>query len=145
MKRKLLSPAWLVALLALSAGCAAPRVVGKATLANEPGTPGPGAPAVGVTLNFINLGGTLEESIPTVQTDAKGEYRSPELPPGKYTVEAELPGYVIERTSVVLKKHGAKKAPFVLKKIREAKGKSVKEGKDDNIPTPGEVQIKPPY
>jgi hypothetical protein len=145
MKRKLLSPAWLVALLALSAGCAAPRVVGKATLANEPGVPGPGAPAVGVTLNFINLGGTLEESIPTVQTDAKGEYRSPVLPPGKYTVEAELQGHVIERTSVVLKKHGAKKAPFVLKKIREAKAKSVKEGKDDNIPTPGEVQIKPPY
>ena len=100
---------------------------------------------MGVTLNFINLGGTLEESVPTVQTDAKGEYRSPVLPPGKYTVEAELPGYVIERTSVVLKKHGAKKAPFVLKKIREAKGKSVKEGKDDNIPNPGEVQIKPPY
>ncbi len=145
MKRKLLSPAWLGALLALNAGCAAPRIMGKATLANEPGAPGPGAPAVGVTLNFINLGGTLEESLPTVQTDAKGEYRSSVLPPGKYTVEAELPGYVIERTSVVLKKHGAKKAPFVLKKIQEAKGKSVKEGKDDNIPTPGEVQIKPPY
>ena len=145
MKRKLLSQAWLVALLVASAGCAAPRVVGKATFANEPGAPGPVAPAVGVTLNFINLGGTLEESIPTVQTDAKGEYSSPELPPGKYTVEAELQGHVIERASVVLKKHGKKKVPFVLKKIREAKGKSVKEGKDDNIPTPGEVQIKPPY
>jgi hypothetical protein len=145
MKRKLLRAVWLGALLAASAGCAAPRIMGKATLANEQGAPGPGAPAVGVTLNFINLGGTLEESVQAVQTDAKGEYRSPVLPPGKYTVEAELSGYVIERTSVVLKKHGAQKAPFVLKKIREAKGKSVKEGKDDNIPNPGEVQIKPPY
>ncbi len=145
MKRKWLRAAWLAALVAASAGCAAPRILGKATLANEQGVPGPGAPAVGVTLNFINLGGTLEESVPTVQTDAKGEYRSPVLPPGKYTVEAELPGYVLERASVVLSKHGAKKAPFVLKKIREAKGKSVKEGKDDNIPNPGEVQIKPPF
>ena len=145
MKRKLLCAAWLTALVAASAACTAPRILGKASLANEQGAPGLGPPAVGVTVNFINLGGTLEESVPTVQTDAKGEYRSAVLPPGKYTVEAEFPGYVIERTSVVLNKHGAKKAPFVLKKIREAKGKSLKEGKDDNIPNPGEVQIEPPY
>jgi carboxypeptidase family protein len=145
MKGNWLRAAWLAALVAATAGCAAPRILGRATLAPEQGVPGPGAPAVGVTLNFINLGGKLDESVPAVQTDAKGEYRSPVLPPGKYTVEAELPGYVIERTSVVLAKHGAKKAPFVLRKIGEVKGKSVKEGKDDNIPNPGEVQIKPPF
>jgi len=144
MKRDWQRAGWLATFLAASAGCAAPRILGKATLANDQGTPGPGAPAVGVTVNFINLGGTLEESFPTVQTDAKGEYKSPVLAPGKYTVEAELTGYVIERNTVVLKQHGAQKSPFVMKKIKEVKGKSVKEGKDDNIPNPGEVQIKPP-
>jgi len=143
MKRKLLRIGWFLPILLGGVGCTAARIVGKTTIAGETGV-GPGAPGVGVTLNFINLGGTLEESFPTVQTDAKGEYQSPVLPPGKYTVEAVLPGYVIERTTVELKKHGKKKAPFVLKKIREGQAKAVKEGKDDNIPNPGEVQIKPP-
>lgn len=144
MKRKLLRISWFLPILLGGAGCTAARIVGKTTVTDEKGGAGPGAPAVGVTMNFINLGGTIEESFPTVQTDAKGEYQSPVMPPGKYTVEAVLPGYVIERTTVELKKHGKKKAPFVLKKIREAQAKSVKEGKDDNIPNPGEVQIKPP-
>jgi hypothetical protein len=51
---------------------------------------------------------------------------------------------VIGRTTVMLQKHGTKEAPFVLKKIRESKGKSVKESQEENIPTPGEVKIKPP-
>ncbi len=132
----------LLAVLVGSVGCAAPRILGRATLVDENGGPGTAAP--GVTLNFINLQGKIEDSIATVQTDAKGEYRSAELPPGKYTVEAVFPGYVIGSTTVVLQKHGAKKAPFALKKIREAKGRSVKESQDDNIPNPGEVKIKPP-
>jgi hypothetical protein len=134
---------WLLAILVGSGGCAAPRILGKATLLDESGTAVPGA-ATGVTVNFINLGGTLEESVSSVQTDAQGKYRSAELPPGKYTVEAAYPGYVIERTTVVLGKHGTKNAPFVLKKIRETKGKSVKESQEENIPTPGDVRIKPP-
>ncbi len=132
----------LLAVLVGSVGCAAPRILGRATLVDESGGPGTAAP--GVTLNFINLQGKIEDSIATVQTDAKGEYRSAELPPGKYTVEAVFPGYIIGSTTVLLQKHGAKKAPFALKKIREAKGRSVKESQDDNIPNPGEAKIKPP-
>lgn len=142
MKQRSLGAGLVLAILVGSGGCAAPRILGRATLVDENG--GPGAVAPGVTLNFINLQGKIEDSIATVQTDAKGEYRSAELPPGKYTVEAVFPGYVIGSTTVVLQKHGAKKAPFALKKIREAKGRSVKESQDDNIPNPGEVKIKPP-
>ena len=142
MRQRLLGSGLLLAILVGSGGCAAPRILGRATLVDESGGPGTAAP--GVTLNFINLQGKIEDSVATVQTDAKGEYRSAELPPGKYTVEAVFPGYVIGSTTVVLQKHGAKKAPFALKKIGEAKGRSVKESQEENIPNPGEVKIKPP-
>jgi hypothetical protein len=132
----------VLAILVGSWGCAAPRILGRATLVDENGAPGVVGP--GVTLNFINLQGKIEDSIATVQTDAQGKYRSAELPPGKYTVEAVLPGYIIGSTTVVLQKHGTKDASFALKKIREGKGRSVKESQDDNIPSPGEVKIKPP-
>lgn len=143
MRRKLRA-GWLVTILVAGAGCAAPRIVGKATLVDENGTPVPGPPTPGVTLNFINLTGKIEESATSVQTDPQGKYSSPVLTPGKYSVEAALPGFVIERATIVLNKHGKKNVPFVLKKIRERKGKSVKESEEENIPNPGEVQIKPP-
>ncbi len=132
-----------LAVLGFGSGCAAPRVLGKANFAGEGGAP-LGPPAPGVTVNFINLGGAIDESVVSVQTDVQGKYKSPELPPGKYTVEAMLPGYVIGRATVELKKHGAKKAPFTMKKIQEASGRSLNESDSDNIPTPGEVKITPP-
>jgi hypothetical protein len=134
---------FVLAIVIGSWGCAAPRVLGRATVLDEGGA-GPGAPAPGVTVNFINLGGNIDESVLSVQTDAQGKYQSPPLPPGKYTVEAMLPGYVIGRTTVEMKKHGAKKAPFALKKIHETTGRSLKESETENIPTPGEVKIHPP-
>jgi hypothetical protein len=144
MRHRLLHVGWVLTILMGSGGCAAPRILGKTTLVDESGAPLPPPPAPGVTLNFINLGGKIEESVVSVQTDVQGKYRSPELVPGKYTVEAVLPGFVIGRTTVLLSKHGTKEAPFVLKKIRESKGRSVKESQEENIPTPGEVKIKPP-
>lgn len=139
--------AWLVTILAGSVGCAAPRILGRTTLVDETAPASKkgegGAPASGVTVNFMNLTGTIEESVVSVQSDVKGEYRSPELPPGKYQVEAMLPGYVIGKATVLLEKHGTKNTPFALKKIREAKGKSVKESEQENIPNPGEVKISP--
>lgn len=144
MRQRLLPTAWVLAILVASGGCAAPRILGRASIANEAGAPGPVTAAPGVTVNFINLAAAIEESVVSVQTDAKGDYRSPELTPGKYQVEAMLPGYVIGKTTVILSKHGSKKAPFTLQKIREAKAKSVKESERENIPTPGEVKIGPP-
>ena len=135
--------AGLLAILGACAACSAPRILGRATLMDEGGPP-KGTPAAGVTINFVNLSGALDESVVSVQTDAQGKYRSPELTAGKYQVEAMLPGYVIAKQTVVLSKHGGKDTPFQLHKIKEAKGKSVKESQEENIPTPGEVKITPP-
>jgi hypothetical protein len=79
-----------------------------------------------------------------VQSDASGGYRSPKIAAGKYKLEAMYPGFVIESTTVEVKSHEHKKTNVVLKKIREARGKSVKESQEENIPTPGEVKITPP-
>jgi carboxypeptidase family protein len=119
------------------------RLTGKVKMADEAGVP-VAAKGTGVTVNFINLESKIEESVLSVQTDASGKYRSPELAPGKYKLEAMYPGYVIESTTLQLKSHEHKGTDVVLKKIREARGKSAKEGQDDNIPTPGEVKITPP-
>lgn len=151
MKPALLKTGMALTIAAMSWACAAPRILGKTTVVDQPSaaaSAGPkaaaGTPAAGVTVNFINLSGAIDQSFISVVSDAKGEYTSPELAPGKYTVEAMLPGYVIGHTSIELGKHGKKNAPFVLKKIGEAKGKSQKESETDNIPTPGEVKIHPP-
>lgn len=136
---------WLM-VMAGTCACAAPHILGKTSLVDDPSA-GPkvvGQPAAGVTVNFINLSGAIDESVVSVTSDAKGEYRSPELAAGKYTVEAMFPGYVIGRSDVTLGKHGGKQASFVLKKIREAHGKSLRESETENIPTPGEVKIHPP-
>jgi hypothetical protein len=142
MRSKLRQAGCLIAIVLGANACTAARIVGKTTLQDEKGVAQPAM--AGVTLNFINLEGKIEDSIASAQTDVKGEYASVVLPPGKYTVEAMYPGYVIERTTVVLKKHGKKKAPFVLKKIQESAGRSVNEALEENIPSPGEVKIKPP-
>jgi len=144
MRPKFLPAAWVLTIVVASTGCAAPRILGKATFVEGPGTAA-GAPAPGVTVNFINLASAIDESVVSVQTDAEGKYRSPELTAGQYHVEAMLPGYVIAKATIVLKKHGKKRAPFALTKIREAKSKSVKESEKENIPTPGEVKIGPPW
>jgi hypothetical protein len=41
MRHALLRMGWLLAVLAGSGGCAAPRILGKATLVDENGTAGP--------------------------------------------------------------------------------------------------------
>jgi hypothetical protein len=153
MRKKLVRTAMFLLILGGTVGCSVFRpvlfwretlIVGKATLADESGVPVRGSMAQGVTLNFIYVGGRIEESVLSATTDAMGKYRSPKLLPGRYKVEAFLPGYVIETIEVLVKSHEHKGMPIVLKKIRETKGKSAHEGQDDNIPNPGDVQIMPP-
>ena len=118
-------------------------IKGKVVLADEGGKPVPTAPE-GVTVNFINTSGKIDESVVSVTSDPTGKYQSPKLQPGEYKVEAFLPGHVIETTTIKLRSHEHKGTPFTLKKIRETRSKSIKESDDDNIPNPGDVQIAPP-
>jgi hypothetical protein len=118
-------------------------IVGTVKLMDENGAPLT-TPATGVTINFIFLGGKIEDSLLSAQTDERGRFRSPKLLPGEYKVEAMLSSFVIETATVKVKSHEHKKALFALKKIRETKGRSVRESDEENIPNPGEVQITPP-
>jgi hypothetical protein len=119
-------------------------IVGKVQLVTENGAPVSDRAPTGVSINFINVTARLEESVLSAQSDAQGKYRSPKLLPGRYKIEAMLPGYVIESAEAQVKGHQHKKVPFVLKKIGEARGRSVRESDEENIPNPGEVQIMPP-
>src|SRR5260370_33366595 len=104
MRQRLLRAGSVLAILVGSGGCAAPRILGKATLVDENGAPIPGAVASGVTLNFINLGGKIEDSVATVQTDAQCNYRSPGLAHGKDAVRPKVPRAHVGYWRAVLRK-----------------------------------------
>jgi hypothetical protein len=120
-----------------------PLIHGQTKLMGEPlpDTAGTNAP---VTLNFIHQEGTLEGTLLSVETDPLGNYRSPKLVPGTYTVEAMLPGYVIGRAEVVVRSHEYKRVDLNLYRIGEAEGRTLSEAGEDNIAAPGEVQIARP-
>ena len=120
-----------------------PLIHGQTKLMGE-ALPPTDATDVPVTLNFIHQEGTLEGTLLSVETDLLGRYRSPKLVPGTYTVEAMLPGYVIERSVVVVRSHEYKRVDLALYRIGEADGKSLSEADEDNIHAPGEVQIGRP-
>ena len=140
----------LLAILGSSTGCRSlmfwrkPTILGQAQLTDANGTLLTDRKPEGITMNFINLQGSLEDTLLSVQTDPLGQFRSPELVPGEYAVEASLAGFVIERQNVLVRSHEYKRVNFVLRKIGERTGRSQRESEDDNIPTPGEVQIGPP-
>ena len=152
MRYKLISATLLLAAFGAS-GCSAFRpmlfwrdtlIVGKTRLTGSDGAPLANTTGSSITVNVINLGGRIEDSLLSVQTDALGAYRSPELVAGEYTLEAMLPGFVIARASIEVKGHEHKRVDFELQKIGEAEGLSLQGAEEQNIPTPGEVKISPP-
>ena len=153
MKRKILGGGLLFATLVLMTGCALvrpalfwrePQIFGKAELLGIDGQKLENQKPSGVTLNFINLEGRIEESVLSVVTDEDGKYRSPEIAPGEYAVEALLPGFGIEKATARVRSHEHKRVNFVLRKIHEASGHFMRESAEENIPQAGEVQITPP-
>jgi hypothetical protein len=153
MKRKILEGGLLFTMLALMTGCVLvrpalfwrePQIFGKAELLGVDGRKLENQEPSGVTLNFINLEGRIEESLLSVETNEDGKFRSPELAPGEYTVEALLPGFGIEKTTARVRSHEHKRINFVLRKIHEASGHFMRESAEENIPQAGEVQIAPP-
>ena len=153
MTRQILGAGLVFALLAGATGCGLarplllwrePAIFGKAKLLDVDGKAFKDEKSHAVTVNFINLEGRIEESVISVRTDDKGRYRSPELPPGEYAVEAHLSGFALEKETVKVRSHEHKKVNFELQRIREAAGHFMREAEDDNIPHAGEVQIGPP-
>jgi len=150
MRDRIVQTAFLLGILGGGAGCTSlmfwrdTQIMGKARLVDEKGAPAAEAKPAGISVNFINLAGKLDESVLSAQTDELGKYRSPKLVPGKYKVEAMLQGYAIQSATILVKNHQHKANDFILKRIREGKGRSLKESQEENIPSPGEVQIKPP-
>jgi hypothetical protein len=143
----------LLSALALPLGCSVarpllfwrdPMILGEATLVDGNGVALRGTPPADVTLNFIHRGGRIENTVLSVRTDADGRYASPTLEPGEYTVEALLPGFVIESQEAQVRSHEHRRVDFTLKKIRETAGRSQREAEEENLPHPGEVQILPP-
>src|SRR5207245_11537403 len=66
--------------------------------------------------------------------------------PGTYKVEANRIGYETETQTVEIGKHTSKKLDFKLKKIHEARRKTIQGSRsdEDKIINPGEVIIQPP-
>jgi hypothetical protein len=106
--------------------------------------PAPGTENVPITVNFIHHQGTLDDTLISVEADPLGKFRSPELVPGVYTVEAMLPGYVVAETIVEVKKHQHRKLSLTLYPIGEAEGRAMTEAEEENIKAPGQVQIGKP-
>ena len=153
MTRRIFGTALVLALLVGTTGCMVVRpllfwrsseIHGKAKLLDVEGKKLEERQPIGVTVNFINLEGRIEDSVISVQTDKKGKYSSPELPPGEYAVEAHLSGFAFHKETVRVRNHQHKKVNFELRQIREAAGHFMRESEDDNIPQAGEVQIAPP-
>jgi hypothetical protein len=153
MRRTIFRTGVLLALVAGMSGCSLvrpmlfwrePHIHGRAALREVDGQPLEDAEPSGVTVNFIHLGGRIDDSVVSVETDEKGRYRSPALAPGEYAVEALLRGFALEKQTVRVRSHEHKRVDIELTKIREAAGHFMREGDEDNIPQAGEVQISPP-
>lgn len=150
MGRSIAHVTCLVALVAIgTTGCTsmmfwrAPMIKGDARMAGEAARP-TGAEDAPITVNFIHHEGTLDDTLISVETDPLGRFQSPELLPGVYTVEAMSPGYVVAESIVEVKNHQHQKLRFTLYPIGEAEGRSMTEAEEENIKTPGQVQIGPP-
>lgn len=149
MQRRIVHIASFVGLTAVLvlAGCRPmmfwrhPLIHGQTQVVGAPATGTEGTP---ITLNFIHHQGSLEDTLVSVEADPAGRYRSPELVPGAYTVEAMLPGYVIAESVVEVRSHEYKRVDMKLYRIGEAEGRTMTEAEEDNIRAPGQVQIGRP-
>ena len=97
MRRRLVLFCTIVALFAIPWAASAQRTTGDIRGVITDGT---GAVLPGVT---VTLRGPAVPGAPTAVTNETGLYRFPNLPPGTYTVRAELQGFSIsEQTGVVV-------------------------------------------
>src|SRR6266481_6060112 len=128
-------------------GCAA-KIQGSVQLVDAGLQPVANESAQGTVVNMINTTAAVEQASHAVTVDAQGKFESAKdrLRPGTYKVEASRIGYETETQTVEIGKHTSKKIDFKLKKIQEARRKTIQGSRsdEDKIINPGEVNIQPP-
>ena len=136
----------LLVMVALS-GCAA-KIHGTVQLVDAGLQPVANENAQGTVVNLMNTTAAVEQASHAVTVDAQGKFESAKdrLRPGTYKVEASRIGYETETQTIQIGKYTSKKVEFKLKKIQEAKRKTIQGSRsdEDKIINPGEVNIQPP-
>jgi len=128
-------------------GCAA-KIHGTVQLVDGGQQPVANESAQGTVVNMMNTTAAVEQASHAVTVDGQGKFESAKdrLRPGTYKVEASRIGYETETQTVQIGKYTSKKLEFKLKKIQEAKRKTIQGSRsdEDKIINPGEVNIQPP-
>jgi len=136
----------LIAPLLVVSGCAG-TIHGTVQLVDSREQPIANESPKGAVVNMINTKAAVEQASSSATVDEKGEFESPKdaIKPGVYKVEASRIGYETQTATVEVGSFG-KKVEFKLKKIDEAKRKSIKGSTtdEDKIINPGEVNIQAP-
>jgi hypothetical protein len=135
----------LIALLLVS-GCAA-NIRGTVQLVDSRQQPIANESPKGAVVNMINTKAAVEQASASASVDEKGEFESPKdsIKPGLYKVEVSRIGYETRTETIEVGSFG-KKVEFKLRKIEEAKRRSIRgaASDEDKIINPGEVNIQPP-
>lgn len=147
MTGKSRSPVAAMVLAALLPACSA-RIYGTVQLVDSNLQPMAKVSPQGTVVNMINTTATLEQASRSVTTDEEGKFETGKNspPPGTYRVEASRIGFDTETQTVEIGSYTRKKVEFKLKKIEEARRKTIKGSTSDadKIVNPGEVNIQPP-
>ena len=101
----------------------------------------------GAVVNMINTQAAVEQASTSAPVNEKGEFESPKdsITKGLYKVEVSRIGYETQTQTVEVGAFGTK-VDFKLRKIEEAKRRSIKgaASDEDKIINPGEVNIQAP-
>jgi hypothetical protein len=101
----------------------------------------------GAVVNMINTQAAVEQASASAPVNDKGEFESPKdsITKGLYKVEVSRIGYETQTQTVEVGSFGTK-VDFKLRKIEEAKRRSIKGAAtdEDKIINPGEVNIQAP-
>jgi hypothetical protein len=143
MTKRALVP--LIVLLALS-GCGA-TIRGTVQLVDGRDQPIANENPKGTLINMINTSAAVDKASASASVNEKGEFESAKdsIQKGVYKVEASRIGYETQTQTVEVGNFGSK-VQFKLKRIDEAKRKSIKgsSSDEDKIINPGEVNIQAP-
>ena len=138
----------LCAVLALLLTSCSAKIHGTVQLLDENMELVVGESPEGSVVNMINTTAKVEEASHSIMVDEEGKFESEAdtITPGTYKVEATRIGYVTETQSVEMGGSTNKKLDFQLKRIPEAKRKTIAGASSDadKIINPGEVNIRPP-